>query len=155
MGAVNERMKSQSVLAVLIGLYVCTLHGTPLDPTAQLSWLLPSWQDFFSCGKKCGINGSGVCLNTKELEFVWGKYQPIPGNCSGQCSCFKRQKGSGRRNLEESRIARAAEYNRHRCEDLCLCKNVGGKFLLECPSHAYLNCQFVTYCDFKRSIVVL
>merc|ERR1712126_380239 len=81
MGAVDEKMRNQAVLAILIGFYVSTLHGIPRLP---------------SCGRMCGFDNSGVCLfNHLQLQPYDFPWQRIPGDCFDGCSCFKKKTGGG------------------------------------------------------------
>merc|ERR1719167_266695 len=106
-------MKSQSVLAVLIGFYVCTL-------------LLPLVSSLWVFGETCGTEteGFGICMPTQEkkVEIYGIIYEQVPGNCSDG-SCFKIQKGrSG--DLDSSRIATGVECSDEPCgklgEGFCL-----------------------------------
>merc|ERR1712126_549969 len=92
---VDERMKSQSVLAVLIGFYVSTLHGTPWIKTGTAALR----RDRYLEGPEIVPVNAAVSRDKKESRTA-----TAPSRWGG---CLKRIT-DGSRNQEESRTATAA-----------------------------------------------
>merc|ERR1712121_5174 len=91
---VDERMKSQSVLTVLIGFYVSTLHGTPWIRTGTAALR----RDRYLEGPEIVPVNAAVSRDKKESRTA-----TAPSRWGG---CLKRIT-DGSRNQEESRTATA------------------------------------------------